>query len=217
MKPTIKIRKDNLLKIILDKFQGNNSAFSRAVEIHPNHVNLLVTVNPNTQRNMGEALARRIETAMGLPLGWMDAPHGAAANFFVIKAVPVDLVASRALISCRDYSMIEVTSRWETRVSSKVTAMENLSVATVVTAEMEPIITNGATVVVDLGVKGVGADGIYVLSKGDAAFIRSVRRNMDGTHSIEAANPIYRSEKPEQLNGMKVVARVIMQISEELL
>jgi phage repressor protein C with HTH and peptisase S24 domain len=69
-------------------------------------------------------------------------------------------------------------------------------------------------VIIDTGAKGFGADGVYILTRGDAAFIRNVRRTMDGGHVLEAANPMYRSDKPEQLKGIKVVAKVLMSVGE---
>lgn len=214
MKDMFAIRQDNMMRIIMDKHQGNKAAFSRITGIHPNHVNLLANDNPKYHRNMGEELARRIEEAMGLTPGWMDSAHGELAKTFIIKGIPMDESISRALVTCKDYTQLVVTNRWEMRVASRITAVDNLTLATVCTPEMEPIIPNGGAVIIDTGVKGVSTDGIYVLSKGDTAFIRSIRRNMDGTHNIVAANPAYRSDKPEQLKGMKVIARVISNIGD---
>lgn len=217
MKTVFEVRKENLIKLILDKFQGNNTSFGKATGIHHNHVNLMATENPKTQRNMGEELARRIELAIGLPTGWIDVPHGDAAKSFVVKAMVMDASISRALITCRDYISLEVTCRWEMRMSSKMTSVDNLSLANVATSEMEPMITNGSNVIIDIGVKGFGSDGIYILTKGDAAFIRNVRRTMDGSYVLETANPAYRSDKPEQLKGMTVFGKLVMMVSENFL
>ena len=207
-------RKENLVKIVLDKFQGNKAAFSRATSIHQNHVNLMASPNPKIHRNMGEELARRIETSLGLPPKWMDAQHGQVTQVHAINSVPIDPAVARAIIPCGDFDSLVVTNRWEMRSASRITNVESLIMATISTPEMEPILRVGQHVIIDTGRKAVSTDGIYILEKGGAAFIRSVRKQMDGAFILSAANPEYRSDKNEQLKGMRVVGKVVSVIEE---
>ena len=211
------VRKDNMMRLVLDKFQGNKAAFSRVTGIHQNHVNLMASDNPNTQRNMGEELARRIESAIQLPNGWMDVQHGDSISTFVIRSMLDEPNLSRVITRCSDFESVEVTKRWVLRSSPQITAVENLRLATVATSEMEPSIKIGSNVIIDAGRKAATVDGIYILSKGDDAFLRSMRKQMDGSHAIGASNPDYRTEKPELLKGMKVVGKIVSFYSETML
>jgi transcriptional regulator with XRE-family HTH domain len=63
------IRKANLLEQI-DRFDSQR-AFSEQVGLTPAHVSQMVT----GRRNMGDVVARRIETGLDLPEGYMDVQH----------------------------------------------------------------------------------------------------------------------------------------------
>ena len=65
-------RKENLKKIIFDRFDGNNAEFCRAIGKNANGINLILTNNPSHQRTMGESMAREIESILHLPIGFFD-------------------------------------------------------------------------------------------------------------------------------------------------
>ncbi|AOZ48817.1 hypothetical protein BKX93_01605 [Chromobacterium vaccinii] len=50
---------------------GTIRHLAEKVDVAPNHLSLV----KNHVRNMGDKLARRIEEAVGKPVGWMDLPH----------------------------------------------------------------------------------------------------------------------------------------------
>lgn len=80
------IRKINLEKLI-EKLGLGKGEFAIRIETSPSYISQIFS--EKTKRNMGDCVARKIETKLGLPKGWMDNLHGeqnAAAN----KATPVD-------------------------------------------------------------------------------------------------------------------------------
>ena len=70
----IDCRKNNLKKYILEKFNGNNTAFAKAVDKNVNQINLFLTDNEKFFRSMGERVARSMEQALGLKDGFFDRP-----------------------------------------------------------------------------------------------------------------------------------------------
>ncbi|WP_145929202.1 hypothetical protein [Chromobacterium vaccinii] len=62
-------RRANLLALI--EQYGTIRHLAEKVDVAPNHLSLV----KNHVRNMGDKLARRIEEAVGKPVGWMDLPH----------------------------------------------------------------------------------------------------------------------------------------------
>lgn len=70
----IDCRKNNLRKYILEKFNGNNTAFAKAVNKNVNQINLFLTDNDKFFRSMGERVARSMEQSLGLKDGFFDRP-----------------------------------------------------------------------------------------------------------------------------------------------
>lgn len=70
----IDCRKNNLKKYILEKFNGNNTAFAKAVDKNVNQINLFLTDNEKFFRAMGERVARSMEQSLGLQEGFFDKP-----------------------------------------------------------------------------------------------------------------------------------------------
>ena len=76
-----KSRRENLKKLISERFDGNNAEFCRQVNKNPNGINLILTKNQMHQRSMGESLAREIETKLRLPHGYFDrVPDGSSLD-----------------------------------------------------------------------------------------------------------------------------------------
>ena len=67
------IRRDNLRRLIADRFDGRQAEFARAVGVRqPSYVSRLLSDLPSARRNLGDDLARRIESACDLPTYWLD-------------------------------------------------------------------------------------------------------------------------------------------------
>lgn len=68
------IRRFRLRKLVLTRFGGKQSAFADAIGRSASYVARLFSDNPTHSRNIGESLAREIETICEVPPGFLDQP-----------------------------------------------------------------------------------------------------------------------------------------------
>ncbi len=61
-------RLENLRNLISEKFGGRQAAFAAAINRSPAQVNQWLT----GVRRLGDGTCRVVESALGLPMGWMD-------------------------------------------------------------------------------------------------------------------------------------------------
>lgn len=61
-------RLENLRNLIREKFGGSQAAFASAINRSPAQVNQWLT----GVRGLGDGTCRVVESALGLPMGWMD-------------------------------------------------------------------------------------------------------------------------------------------------
>ena len=69
---TYQARRTNLLRLIRDDFDGNQTAFAVAVGVKPPQVNRWVSETASEKRRITEGSARRIEQKCQKPPGWLD-------------------------------------------------------------------------------------------------------------------------------------------------
>ena len=74
MKTVQRTRKDNLKYIIDTRFSGVVNRTARAIGVQQSQI-ARVYAKGEYRRNVGDNLARRIETALNLPEGWLDTEH----------------------------------------------------------------------------------------------------------------------------------------------
>lgn len=206
------LRKQNLNRLMLDRFQGNRAALARASGVHPNHINLILSNNEAIRRNLGEILARKIEDQLGLPAKWLDSPRdGAVVDAPIsIDAPPIHESLHGALRKSEQISGLVVTSGQAASLFRRVTAVESLIIATVDTTSAAPDLEEGDTVVVDTAVKGISVDGIYLISKGNSGpMLRRIGKAITGevTAAIGSEPPVVLT--PAAVKALKVVGRVV--------
>jgi hypothetical protein len=68
------IRRDNLRFLVETRFNGNQSALARALDVEPNLISRLL--NPASKKKIGDDFARRVERAADKPVNWLDVWHG---------------------------------------------------------------------------------------------------------------------------------------------
>lgn len=215
MMDVFKTRRNNVMAIVLDKYLGNRAAFSRATEIHPNHINLVLSNNDLHRRNIGEDLARRIEKTLGLAPLWLDSPHNSESDGQVIsiKSLPIQKSLDHVLRE----SPVTIVSAQAQRLSdltAEATAVENLFLGAIATSEMEPVLHIGDTVIVDGAVKGFGGEGVYILSSKSDVFLRRVKKTLTGDFVISSGKS---EERIASLVGVNVLGRVIRKIEMSVL
>ena len=85
------IRKDNLQRLLDEA--GGREALARKVGTSPAYISQIRS--ERTAADVGHQLARRLESAMGKPEGWMDVAHGVSEEADLVREA-VFLVSPRA-------------------------------------------------------------------------------------------------------------------------
>lgn len=210
---TFAIRRDNLRQLVLgEEFEGNRAAFSRRVGIHQNQINLFLTDNENHRRNLGEALARKIEEALGLAPLYMDQPHSGGAETCTLGAVASD--SYRGIFRADDaVSSMALTGAFLAQLSGRITSPDSLRIGAVMTRDVSDL-AMGQTVVIDTAVKGASTDGVYVLQKGSDVYLRRLTKQLSGGWKVEGGGGV---EVLESLKSIKITGRVVMSWRCEIL
>lgn len=99
MKTVADIRRDNLLVAI--KRAGTAANLAAAAQVSTAYLSQVKSRQPESSsgkpRNMGDDVARRIEKALGEPVGWMDAPRGDELPDTGLAARIAAILASRGI------------------------------------------------------------------------------------------------------------------------
>lgn len=69
------IRRANLANLITTRFAGNQSALATAIDRQASYVSRCLAESGKNQKPIGEKFARHVESCLGLPHGWLDAPQ----------------------------------------------------------------------------------------------------------------------------------------------
>ena len=202
------VRRENVRKLINEKFDGNRSAFSRAAGVHPNQINLVMAENEH-RRNLGEDLTRRMEASLGIPSGYFDTKHTAGENS-VHKIVAHPVPESMTSIIRQDDEVESATlyNRYLNKLVGMITAPENLIICKIATHDMAPEIGFDERVMIDLGVKAVSVDGVYIIGRGSDLFLRRVTKQITGGWCIltPKRDPVH----VDSLKGMRAVGKIVM-------
>lgn len=184
-KPSIKmdtktvtdVRRENLEQLIAVRFDSNNAAFCRATGKHQNLINLILTKNTALRRNMGERLARDIERALSLPVGYLDVPRQsgvAGGSLYTFPVVRLDALDSSGM------EKIVIGADMAGRHLDSPSAMSAVRGCYMTSDEMAPSINKDDLMFVDAGAVEFDRDGIYVIVRNKDVFIRRVRRLLTG-------------------------------------
>jgi hypothetical protein len=211
MTSAFEVRRQNLISLIRDSYEGNRAAFCRATGKNPNLINLVLTNNPDYRRNIGEKLARDIEQRAGIASGWLDSPHGIGARHVTRIPVLTDSrdVPDRAPLTS-DFSVTLPIDDPTLALRSSGTA--NLVIVPAQDSCMAPTISVGDHVWVDLGAKKVVGDAIYVVRmKGDGTLFRRIQQLPNSEIRITADNPAYSPQilKARSAAMPRVIGRAI--------
>lgn len=207
------IRRENLSRIVLNGYGGNRAAFSRKAGVHQNQVNLLLTDNMEHRRNLGEALARRMEEALGLPTGQLDvSPVEGADAETTVRALPLDGTLRNALKPTTFLHGAVIKSSWLDAFDSRITAVQNVGLAEIATDDMAPDLHVGDNVLIDTGATTVAVDGVYLLTRDDDAFVRRVQKQLDGGFMITADPSRHQPLKVENMKRFRVLGRVLLAV-----
>lgn len=214
-KQIFEVRRENLRRLVLDKYEGNRAAYSRAAGVHQNQVNLLLTDNLEHRRNLGEALARKMESDLGVAAGFFDVDHaGGAGNTFSINSPELVAPLSSVFRRCDMVSSVVFTDSFAAAIAPRVTDKANVIITKLTTKDMEPEIRMEATLLVDTEVKAVTLDGVYILTRGSDVFLRRVTKQLVGGWCISSGVD---KTQVDSMKGFKVSGRVIAEVSMKMI
>lgn len=214
------VRRENLRRLVLDKFEGNRAAFSRAAGVHQNQVNLLLTDNDAHRRNLGEGLARKIEGTLGLVDGYLDVPNSGrfTEETHLVRAIAIPPGLSEVLRADDQVHSVCYHKQWLQSYTGQVTSLNNLAIAIVTTHDLHPEVKLGDRVMIDTGVKAVTADGVYILQRNSDTFLRRMTKQVTGGWYMSVPPTI--GDKPihvDSLKGIKAAGRVLAKIAYDIL
>lgn len=198
------IRRQNLRALINEHTLNGLSRAAFAEKVGVTASQLSQVASPKFVRNIGDLLARRVESAFGLPAGWMDNIHSDAdskpgkaesANNYNLQNLSGNytdhtyrLEQLDVEISCgggrmnSDYpeviQSIEIDPEYAKRMFGGRPA-SSLKITTAVGDSMKGSVEPGELVVLDVTVGRFVSDGIYAFTYGDTVHIKRLQRLKD--------------------------------------
>lgn len=210
------IRKSNLERLIVDYLKRDShttkAAFAELCGISPAQLSQLL--GRNSHRNVGDKLARRIETAMARPFGWLDVPHGeedANENEFeyagIIRLGAVPVVGEAILGIDGMIDMLEIHAGWLQIYSSDKDAY-GLKVKG---DSMWPRIQSGEYVVIEPNTSVHSGDEVFVRTKDGHNMIKIMSRTRDGDLQFSSVNSDHRpiTVSPDEIDKMHFVSAIV--------
>lgn len=197
---------------------GSSSAFADRTGLARQQVTHIASDRPVKQ--IGDRLARKIESAMGLPVGALDASEEDEAakdqaNPFSVEVPLLNVTAGMGANAQTPWSeevvhRATISKEW-LRQNTTATAYNRLAIVTGRGDSMRPTISHGDTLLVDTSSTAIKQDAIYVLSRDGDIYIKRVARNIDGTYDIISDNPAYekRTIKDPLKEGLLILGRVL--------
>lgn len=187
------VRRENAR--LLAREAGGQSRFASRMDMSRQQANHLIGKTP--VKNIGSELARKIESAFGRPIGWMDEHHPGSVNTGASVTIPsMDRasLSSTLLAAAGQPAVSEIgASREWLRQHIGARPAESLAIATVAGDSMRDTLPDGTMVLVDRSASALREDGIYMLTRKDdkarTAWFRRVHKSLEGGWRLTAEAP----------------------------
>ena len=220
-------RIERVRNLIDEKFNGNQTDFSRAIGKAPAQVNQWL----NGYRNIGDAAALNIEKSLGLPQGYLD---GVVTNQLPKENEITDihrpmLWSSNDPLPEDDYTFAPYMKEQafcggagsfeipdyngfrlpfgRATLRRKSISPDNVFCCTLTGDSMEEKIAEDAAIAVDAGEKTIRDGKIYAFRHGDLFRVKYLSRLPGGRVKIKSHNPAYEDEEAG-LEDIEVIGRV---------
>jgi phage repressor protein C with HTH and peptisase S24 domain len=223
------IRKLNLLKLI-----GSQKKASCAERWGMSPAHLSQILSAKTSKNLGDDVARRIETLQGLPHGWLDTLQETLdeKQSIDVEGLPAPLAQKiksyRPVIDVERYAVagsmgpgaeppemnmvvehMRLDAGW-VRQNLVFTSINNLKLISGRGDSMAPTIRHGDALLVDVGVTSVESDAIYFFQMRGQLHVKRIQRNLDGLTIISDNKQYEKIEVPGDREGdITVLAQII--------
>lgn len=184
------VRRRNLLELVASKFEGNRSSFSRFVGKNVNMINLCLTLNEDLRRNIGEKMARELETLCSMPEGWMDEDRNKDSKAIMTHAIPraVHIPSTTQILGDK----LHISEGWLQSAFPTIKSFSSLSFHIIPDDTMEPSLFKGDIIFLD-GAALAEDPGVFLIRIGNQVVVRRFCPHFDGTVAISADNNKYSS------------------------
>lgn len=193
MKTIDDIRYENLLQLIADaggdeklaELYGCNVAYIRNMKLRS------IDSETGKPKSIGKNTARKLETCMNRPNGWMDTSHSSIEapadtykennnrEVFTIPQYGTGGAMGLGLVLPDQPGQImkwDVTPEWIEKNIPTNTGKKNLCIVTGFGDSMKGMFNSGDPLIVDRGVTSVDYDAVYFFRVGDEGFIKRLQR-----------------------------------------
>ncbi len=208
-------RRENLRRLVRDRFEGNKAALARASEVHENHIRLLLSDNEGHARLMKEDMARKIERNLDLAHGFLDTPSTSVGSSYPIPGREGPAELAHIITTDNVLAHLGLYDSYLQTLSGRITTKEALMLFRVATDDMAPELERGDHILLDTGVRAVTTDGIYIIDVKGSTFLRRVTKKMTG--GLEISQPGQEPMPADRLRQMRSLGRVAMVIRPQLL
>jgi SOS-response transcriptional repressor LexA len=212
------IRKNNLKT--LEKWAGGRAELARRAGVNKDYLTQIAS--DNIRRNMGSAIARKLEKAAGKKRGWMDTDHSAEGGPDIKEALPLTWV--RKISWTQAGNMSAVDNRYtppgdgEQRVPTTKAVSERSFALKVegdsmVNPHGRPSYPPDCTIIVDPEKQWVSGDRVVVKIDGtEKATFKQIVQDAGRTY-LKSLNPQY--PMLEWNESMHVIGVVVQTVIDE--
>lgn len=197
------VRRKNILWL-LDGYKtqhpkATDKDFAVSHDINPKHLSQIKNRSKGA-REVGAALARRIEARMRVARGWLDQPQWTPSTVITSRGVSVprleDLRASMgAGLFPPEHEQIvdriDLDEQWVRSQFRILTSPKNLAFVVGWGDSMAPTYKHGDILFVDLGITEVKVDAVYVYTLRSELYIKRLQRLPDTTLRVISDNKQY--------------------------
>ena len=196
-------RVDRLKTLITEQFSGSQKEFSKAVGKNPAQISHWL----NGVRAIGDGVAAQIETALDLPRGWMDGKESRGDVYLADTAEPrpgfirIGLMNKPAAAGSSEddqtelepLKMIDVSEDWARKKFGN--AIKKIRLFWAKGDSMEPTISDGDLLFVNVSKNYYDGEGIYVISSNMGGFrVKRLEVLLTGELSVISDNPKYKPQ-----------------------
>lgn len=209
MKSAEDVRATNLDALIRDVADGSVAEFARLTGKDPTLISRWRSKNPKTRKIISPQTAREIERALKLPQNWMDNDHSGGASKSAPGAFPVvayhpdepledgeiEIPALNVAVGAgnrihteevKEERRFRYSMEWLQRYGLKADKLIRYRVRG---SSMDPFISDGSWITVEMGSTQVIDGNVYLLRYGDQISVKFLFRRYDGGLIIRSFNP----------------------------
>lgn len=179
---------------------GSQSRLAKLMDMSAQQMSHIASDKP--VRHIGDDLARRFESKLGLPIGIMDQGPGIDLSKIGEQTVEIPVLnttVSAGAGSIQPWAEEVVHKMWLSkqwiRQRSGASSYASLAVVTARGDSMSPTFEDGDVLLVDASFSSFRTDAIYVISRDEELFVKRIQKNVDGSIEIISDNPAYSRQR----------------------